>query len=83
MNPMIALAALATTIEEVKEGPESSFYLPFMGQISLDTFQGILGVLSKMGICKVQDHYVTFTQPPVGSKGAQRLDGIRKSLVEV
>ena len=83
MNPVIALAALASTIDEVKEGPESAFYLPFMGKISLDQFQGMLGILVKMGICKVENNYVTFTQPEVGSKGDALLKYVRGALAAV
>jgi len=83
MNPMIALAALASTIEEVKEGSESAFYLPFMGKISLDKFQAILGILSQMGICKVESHYVTFTTPPAGSKGEELLARLREAMAGV
>lgn len=76
MHPTVALAALLSTLAEVKEGPESSFYLPFMDKINLDTFQAILGVLVKMNLAEVSNHYVTFTQPPVGSKGEQLLLGV-------
>jgi hypothetical protein len=78
MNPTVALAALLSTLAEVKEGPESSFYLPFMGKLHVDTFQQLLGVLVKMDLAKVENHYVTFTQPPVGSKGEQLLLGVQE-----
>jgi hypothetical protein len=78
MNPIIALAALLSTLDEVKEGPESSFYLPFMGKLHVDTFQQLLGILMKMGLAKIENHYVTFTQPVAGSKGEEMLLGVRE-----
>lgn len=76
MDPLVALAALIATIRDVKEGPESSFYLPFMGKIHVDTFQQLLWVAQKMGLCKVENHYVIFTAPHPGSKGAELLAAI-------
>lgn len=76
MNPIVALAALISTIRDVKEGPESSFYLPFMGKLHVDTFQQLLGVAVKMGLCTVEHHYVRFTTPAPGSKGAELLEAI-------
>lgn len=76
MNPIVALAALIATIRDVKEGPESSFYLPLMGHIHVDTFQQLLGVAVKMGLCTVEHHYVRFTQPAPGSKGEELLKTI-------
>jgi len=73
MHPIVALAAILSTLVEVKEGPESSFYLPFMGKLHVDTFQQLMHVLVKMGLCKIENHYVTFTEPPMGSKGAELL----------
>jgi hypothetical protein len=78
MSNLAILAAILTTLAEIKEGPESSFYLPFMNDINLDQFNGIMGVLIKLDLCKIQNHYVTFTQPAVGSKGEELLDGVLK-----
>lgn len=77
MNPIAALAALALTIEEIKEGPESAFYLPFMGRIGLEEFQGLLLILQKLSICKVSNHYVTFIQPTPGTKGDELLKAFK------
>lgn len=79
MNPIIALAALIATIRDVKEGPESSFYLPFMGKLHVDTFQQLLGAAQKMGLCKVENHYVIFTAPHPGSKGDELLKAIARA----
>lgn len=76
MNPIVALAAILSTLVEVKEGPESSFYLPFMGNLHVDTFQQLMGVLVKMGLCKIDNHYVIFTAPHHGSKGAELLAAV-------
>lgn len=76
MNPIVALAAILSTLYEVKEAPESSFYLPFMGSLHVDTFQQLMGVLVKMGLCKIDAHYVTFTTPAPGSKGAELLAAV-------
>lgn len=78
MHLVVALAAILSTLVEVKEGPESSFYLPFMGNLHVDVFNKAMGVLVKMGLCKIENHYVTFTTPTPGSKGEEFLTAIRK-----
>jgi hypothetical protein len=83
MDPLVALAALIATIRDVKEGPESAFYLPFMDKISLDLFQKLLGVAVKMGLCTVKSNYVRFTTPAPGSKGAELLAAIEAAEKKV
>lgn len=83
MSPIAVIATIISTLDDIKEGPESSFYLPFMGKISLDTFQVILAVIVKHGLCKVENHYVTFTQPAPGSKGEEILNEVRRILATV
>lgn len=83
MSPIAILATIVSTLDDIKEGPESSFYLPFMGQIDLQMFQAVIRTIEKHGLCKIQNHYVTFTQPAPGSKGEEILNEVRKILATV
>jgi hypothetical protein len=69
MPPIAVMLAIISVLEETKGGPESSFYLPFMGKISFATFQAIMALIVKMELAKIENHYVTFIAPPAGSKG--------------
>jgi hypothetical protein len=73
MDPIIALSVILSTLSETKEGPVSSFYLPFMGKLNIDTFNKLMNALVKMDLCKIDNHYVTFIDPAPGSKGAEFL----------
>lgn len=80
MSPIAVLITIVSTLDSVKEGPESSFYLPFMGKINLDTFQSAMRTIEKLGLCKIENHYVTFTTPAPGSKGEEVLNEVRRIL---
>lgn len=78
MSPIAILATIISTLDDIKEGPESSFYLPFMGKIDLQMFQSVMRTIEKLGLCKIVNHYVTFTVPAPGSKGEEVLNEVRK-----
>lgn len=75
---LVILATIASTLDECKEAPESSLWLPFMGKLQLADFQRILGVLVTMRLCKIKDHLVIFTEPEVGSQGEKFMAGVRE-----
>lgn len=81
-DPLAILATIASTLEEVKEAPESSLWLPFMNDISLSQFHAILGVLIKMNVCTVSNHLVTYTEPTEGTDGARFMAEVRRIYAE-
>lgn len=77
-SPILVMGVILSTLDDVKEGPLSSFYLPFMGKISLDTFNQLMSTLVKMGLCTIDNHYVRAVTPEPGSKGEQLLSIVRQ-----
>lgn len=78
------LLALISTIEEVKEAPKSSLYLPFMEKnFPLGGFEILLNTCIGHGICTVCGNLVKFTQPPAGSTGDRLLKAAKELFAKV
>ena len=74
------LCAIAATLDEVKEAPESALWLLFMSDLSLNEFQKIIEVLISMGICRVSGHLVIFTEPATESASGLFLTEVRRHV---
>lgn len=58
--------AVAETVRELREVPSGTMYAALMGRMSLETYNKILGVLTRAGLVTVdRSHLVRWTGPEV------------------
>ena len=55
-----ALKAIAEAIRELKEVPSGHLYARLMGHMSLNTYNQFIGVLTRAGVVKEENHLLTW-----------------------
>lgn len=72
MNVQI-IAAISEAIRGLKSVPSGHLYAQVMGHMTLDTYNGILGILTRAGLIEVKNHLITWTGPTLEeTKGVQK-----------
>lgn len=55
--------ALGEAIQSLKSVPSGHLYAQVMGQVSLEAFNGAIGVLKRAGAVKEENHLLTWVGP--------------------
>jgi hypothetical protein len=74
---MKMIAIMAATLRDTKEMHEGPAYAALMGHMSLNTFQDIVLLLKKMGICKSDGYVLRYVEPVAGSPAAKFMDALK------
>lgn len=76
-----ALASIVSLLDEYKTAPSGVIYMSLnsrsSNRVTLDEYNGILHVLTKMGIIEVISHELHFLNPQEG-KGAELVKKVRE-----
>lgn len=63
------VAAIAETVRELKKVPSGELYAQLMGTLSLEQYQGILGLLARAGLVENRNHELHWVGPSlIGGK---------------